>query len=84
MYHASKSGRLFELNMSFVLRTSYKFSNGEHPIVLRLKYRGDKKDVNTGLTVLSENWIGGHVVQRAKKAVIINQQLQEKIGRAHV
>ena len=77
MYHATKSGRLFELNMSFVLRTSYKFSNGEHPIVLRLKYRGDKKDVNTGLTVLSENWIGGHVVQRAKKAVVINQQLQE-------
>jgi len=38
-------GRLFELNISFLLRTSYRFPNGEHPIVLRLKYRGAKKDV---------------------------------------
>jgi site-specific recombinase XerD len=77
MYHASKSGRLFELNISYLLRTSYRFANGEHPIVLRLKYRGDKKDVNTGLTVLPENWMGGHVLPKAKKATTINQQLQE-------
>jgi site-specific recombinase XerD len=42
-----------------------------------LKYRGDKKDVNTGLTVLPENWMGGHVLPKAKKATTINQQLQE-------
>ena len=49
-------GRLFELNISFLLRTSYRFPNGEHPIVLRLKYRGAKKDVNTGLKGLFFRW----------------------------
>jgi site-specific recombinase XerD len=77
MQHAPKTGRLFELNTSFLLRTSYRFANGEHPIVLRLKYRGVKKDVNTGLTVLPENWVGGHVMPKAKRATIINQQLHE-------
>ncbi len=77
MQHAPKTGRLFELNTSFLLRTSYRFANGEHPIVLRLKYRGVKKDVNTGLTVLPEYWMGGHVMPKAKRATIINQQLHE-------
>lgn len=72
-------GRLFELNISFLLRTSYRFPNGEHPIVLRLKYRGAKKDVNTGLKVLPENWLSGAgcVIPKARKAVAINQQLHE-------
>ncbi len=77
MQHAPKTGRLFELNTSFLLRTSYRFANGEHPIVLRLKYRGVKKDVNTGLTVLPEYWMGGHVMPKAKRGTIINQQLHE-------
>lgn len=51
--------RLFELNVSFLLRTSFTNTNGEHPIVLRLKYRWQKKDINTGLSVLSANWIAG-------------------------
>lgn len=72
-------GRLFELNISFLLRTSYRFANGEHPIVLRLKYRGAKKDVNTGLTIQPEYWLSGsgYVLPKARKAAVINQQLQE-------
>lgn len=71
--------RLSELHISFVLRTSYRFANGEHPIVLRVKYRGEKRDVNTGLATVPENWISGTgcIVPKAKHAAVINSQLQE-------
>lgn len=71
--------RLFELNVSFLLRTSFTNTNGEHPIVLRLKYRGQKKEITTGLTVLSANWIAGAycVLPKAKNAAIINNSLKD-------
>lgn len=79
MFLSISNTRLSELQTAFLLRTSYRFPNGEHPIVLRLKYRGEKRDVNTGLAVLPEYWIAGSgcVVQKARHAAVINQQLQE-------
>jgi len=79
MNYASKTGRIFELNISYILRTSYRFANGEHPIVLRIKYQGAKRDINIGMSILAEHWMSGSgcVVPKAKKAEVINQQLQE-------
>jgi site-specific recombinase XerD len=73
------NSRLFELNVSFLLRISFTHKNGEYPIVLRLKYRGAKKDINTGLTVLRSNWVAGAycVLPKAKNAAIINREIQE-------
>jgi len=79
MNYASKTGRIFELNISYILRTSYRFANGEHPIVLRIKYQGAKRDINIGMSILAEHWMSGSgcVLPKAKKAEVINQQLQE-------
>jgi hypothetical protein len=40
-----------ELSIRFNLRTAYKTKNGEHPIVVNLRYMGDRKEINTGLNV---------------------------------
>lgn len=49
MNYSTLTPKLFDLNISFLLRTSYQFANEEHPIVLRIKYRGSKKDIAVGL-----------------------------------
>lgn len=71
--------RLSELQISFLLRSSYRFPNGEHPIQLRLKYHGQKKEISTGLAVQPQHWISGSgcVLPKARHAAAINQQLQE-------
>lgn len=71
--------KIFDLSISFILRTSYELANSEHPIVLRLKYKGAKKDINVGLAVKASHWISGSgcVSSNAKKAMVINSQLQD-------
>lgn len=71
------TNRLSEISVSFILRTSYKNTNGECPIVVRLKYRGDKADVNTGLGVAKNFWISGNgvVSTKCKAGATINQEL---------
>lgn len=85
MYLPSNNSRLSEFKISIVIRRTYKVHNGEHPIVLRIYYRGAKRDMNTGLTVAAENWLprSGCVMPKAKHAAIINQQIQEIVQKTH-
>ena len=71
--------RVLDLQISFILRNSYANKNGENPIVLRLQYRGERKDVTTGLTVKSKDWISGSgcVASSSKFHQVINKHLQD-------
>jgi len=84
MNYSSLTPKLLDLNLSFILRTSYKFPNDEHPIVMRIKYRGSKKDITIGLSVKADHWISGSgcVTPQAKKAGTINQQLKDTAYKA--
>lgn len=77
MTQSFSTNRLSEISVSFNLRTSYKNTNGECPIVVRLKYRGDQADVNTGLGVDKKFWISGNgvVSTKCKAGATINQEL---------
>jgi len=71
--------RVLDLQISFILRNNYANKKGEHPIVLRLQYRGERKDVNTGLTVKLKDWISGSgcVATSSKFHQVINKHLQD-------
>lgn len=71
--------RVLDLQISFILRNNYANKNGENPIVLRLQYRGERKDVTTGLTVKSKDWISGSgcVASSSKFHQVINKHLQD-------
>ena len=83
MNYSALTPKLFDLSINFILRTSYQFTNKEHPIVLRIKFRGAKKDINVGFAVKADNWVSGSgcVASHAKKASYINQQLQDQAFR---
>lgn len=79
MFSNPPKSRLSDLKISFWLRTSFRLTNGEHPILLRLHYQGARKDLSTGLSIRKEDWLTGLgcVAPKARKAAAINQQLQE-------
>jgi len=47
---------VFRNQVSFFCRTSVHTSNSENPIVLRVAYRGERKDIFTDLTCISSKW----------------------------
>ena len=63
--------------ISFILRTSFRQKNGEHPIVLKITYLGDRKEINTGFSVNSTDWSAGAgmVDPKLKKSIAINKEL---------
>ena len=69
--------RLSGFSSSFILRTSYRLKNDEHPIVLKLTYMGDRKEINTGLSCPAAEWLAGKgmVNSKRKEAATINKEL---------
>jgi site-specific recombinase XerD len=47
---------LLDIRFSFFLRASYKDSDGKNPIILRITFRGNRRDLFTGLYCFKENW----------------------------
>ncbi len=68
-----------ELSIRFNLRTTYKTKNGEHPIVVNLRYMGDRKEINTGLNVPKKYWDvdQGCVSASDKNGMVINRELMK-------
>jgi site-specific recombinase XerD len=73
----ARNPRLNGFSSSFILRTSYLLKNDEHPIVLKLTYLGDRKEINTGLSCLASEWLAGKgmVHSKRKEAATINKEL---------
>ena len=47
MAKKSHNPRLNGFSTSFILRSCYVLKNEEHPIVLKITYLGDRKEINT-------------------------------------
>ena len=68
-----------DVHFSFFCRSSHRYKNGENPIVLRVIYRGQRRDVFTGLTCPSDFWFSemGMVGTKLKGATNINRNLMD-------
>jgi hypothetical protein len=67
-----------EIHFTFLCRTTRKLQNNESPIVFRTIYRGQRKDVFTGLSCPAIFWLKEEkmVSHKYKPASTINKQLQ--------
>ena len=59
MFSTNKNHAL-DINLLFFCRVTYKYKNGENPIVLRITYRRERRDIMTGLSCPASNWDSGN------------------------
>ena len=66
-----------EISISYLLRNAYRLKNGECPIVVKIQYQGERKEINTGLSAKAIDWDAkeGCVSANNKKAMSINKDL---------
>jgi site-specific recombinase XerD len=66
-----------EISISYLLRNAYRLKNGECPIVVKIQYQGERKEINTGLSAKALDWDAkeGCVSANNKKAMAINKDL---------
>lgn len=69
---------LLDVRFTFICRTSHQNDKGKSPIVLRIVFRGQRRDVFTGLYCSKANWLGSEIkVAKAEKAAsTINRNLE--------
>ena len=77
MRHTSNYLGFKELSISFLLRRAYKYDNGEVPIVVKIRYQGERKEINTGLSVLPKDWLqeDGCVKASSRTGMAINKEI---------
>lgn len=77
MAKANSNSQLAGFYISYLLRRSYTNKNGESPIVIKLVYLGDRKELNTGFSVEAKHWnsSAGFVNNSTVKASTINKEL---------
>jgi len=68
---------LLDVRFSFFCRTSHKDKEGRHPIILRITFRGGRRDIFTGLYCSKEDWDSdtSRVLKTDKEAVTKNRNL---------
>lgn len=73
-----------EIYFSFMLKASKTYHNGESPIVFRVIYRAQRKDVFTGLACTPENWMKNEKMVNLQHpaASTINHQLHKILSNA--
>ncbi|MEO5891278.1 MAG: site-specific integrase [Ferruginibacter sp.] len=48
---------MLDINLHFFCRGGHQYKNGLNPVVLRITYRKERKDILTGLSCSKENWL---------------------------
>lgn len=73
----SKNNQIIDIKFSFICRSTHQYKNGENPIIFRIKYRGQRRDVFTGLTCNKNYWLPsvGRVDSKIKVANTINKSI---------
>jgi site-specific recombinase XerD len=68
-----------EIHFTFLCKSSRQFNNGESPIIFRVIYRGQRKDVYTGISIIPQYWMKEEraVSLRFPAANEINYQLHK-------
>lgn len=66
---------LLNIRFSFLCRTTRKDSSGQHPVILRISFRHERRDVFTGIYCEKEEWdsTAGRLFSTNKKSRSINQ-----------
>ena len=82
MNHSKKLS--IEIYFSFLLKASKTYENGECPIVFRIIYRKERKDVFTGLTCPPSKWLKQEkrVSSKHPAAATINHELHKVLSNA--
>jgi site-specific recombinase XerD len=68
-----------DIQLSFFCRSTHEYKNGENPIVFRIGYRGERRDIFTGITCPSKFWFSemGLVSPKFKSSSTINKNLMD-------
>lgn len=66
-----------DIRFSFLCRTSHSDKNGHHPIILRIIFRKERRDIFTGVYCPKESWerSTGRVMISYKQGKVINEDL---------
>jgi site-specific recombinase XerD len=69
---------LLNINIRFLLRTTHQNEDGQNPIVLRITFRGERREIFTGLYCFRKNWEkeSCKVGKNEDKAAALNQNLE--------
>jgi site-specific recombinase XerD len=69
--------KLLDIRFSFLCRTTHSDKSGQHPILLRISFRGERRDVFTGLYCFKGDWDKntGKLLLPARKASLVNKNL---------
>jgi len=69
---------LLDIRFTFILRATYKNSDGKNPIILRIRFRSQRSDLFTGLYCLKEDWdkSTNRVFKTASEAKTKNKNLE--------
>jgi hypothetical protein len=76
---------LLNIRISFLLRSTHTNSEGKHPIILRLSFRKERRDLFTGLYSSKDDWdpLSSRMLKANKKAGTINNNLDLIQRKAH-
>ena len=69
--------KLLDIRFSFLCRSSHSDEKGKHPIILRVSFRGERRDVFTGVYCFKADWDKrtGKILPSAHKASSANRNL---------
>lgn len=68
---------LLDMNMHFLCRSNFTYKNGLNPIALRITFRGERREILTGLSCEKNNWFADvqQVNPRSRLAAQTNKEL---------
>ncbi len=80
----NKKIQALDIHFSYLCRSTHKYKNGHSPIIFRINYRGQRRDVFTGLSCLKEHWLPqlDKVTNDCREANTINRSLEEIMYKA--
>lgn len=70
--------QFLEIQAAFLCRTTFKNKDGKHPVILRLRFQADRKDIFTGVYCTKTAWdkTAQRIKPGAKDAPQANQRLE--------
>lgn len=74
----TNNNHLLDINLHFFCRSNHTYKNGANPIVLRITYRKQRRDIMTGLSCPIEDWVTDFQGVRSSTRIPspINRELQ--------
>jgi site-specific recombinase XerD len=76
--------QFLNIRFNYLCRTTYQNEQGQCPLVLRIIFRGERRDIFTGLFCFKENWDSRNnkVLKKEKLFIALNRNLDTTIQKA--